>query len=587
MSITKVQFDGNTLIELPSCSWCQIPPVVKDYLDNVSYSPDNSLASSVESYAAQTTSYKKSEPVGMAVAVETGKLTLTDEYNSANMTCDVSAGTAVLRNITPSAGGYYAEKVNGQIVKAGRLAPTGALRWIYVPSAGYGYLNGGHDANVRDLGGWDCGGGTVKYGKIIRGGQLDGLNGGESHLSNADKSTFVNLLRVKKEIDLRDYDRGQSTLGTEVTYEEYPVSMYGGAIANAAQQAILKNVMRSIFSSAVKNECVYIHCEMGNDRTGTVCFLIEALLGMSRSDIDKEYELSTFAHYASGTSKLRTASTWQGMLEQFENCSSGENYMLRAANYLERIGITIEEINAFREAMTDGTPETLTSTVNTYTVTNTLTHFSTDSTVEHVTKAQPFHEILTPESGCIAKTVTVKMSGVNITSTTAKTIIDASAEINADNHRVEISVPNVSGNLVITAAAEPAAAEYTNLFDSSAMREDTRITSGGALETNSSYNVSNAIPISNNADVVRIKGAGLNGSNAGQNRVVYLYNIASESGTKASYISNQANYSYDSENDVIIFTTKTDTTPFVGIRFSFPSSNDGSNIIVTVNEALT
>ena len=40
---------------------------------------------------------------------------------------------------------------------------------------------------------------------------------------------------------------------------------------------------------------------------------------------------------------------------------------------LEATGITIEKINAFRAAMIDGTPETVTADIATYSITKTLT----------------------------------------------------------------------------------------------------------------------------------------------------------------------------------------------------------------------
>jgi hypothetical protein len=43
------------------------------------------------------------------------------------------------------------------------------------------------------------------------------------------------------------------------------------------------------------NKPVYFHCHIGADRTGCLGFLIEGLLGVSESDIYKEYELTTFS----------------------------------------------------------------------------------------------------------------------------------------------------------------------------------------------------------------------------------------------------------------------------------------------------
>jgi hypothetical protein len=37
---------------------------------------------------------------------------------------------------------------------------------------------------------------------------------------------------------------------------------------------------------------MYMHCTYGRDRTGTVCYLLEALLGVSKGDCRKDYGLS-------------------------------------------------------------------------------------------------------------------------------------------------------------------------------------------------------------------------------------------------------------------------------------------------------
>ncbi len=41
-----------------------------------------------------------------------------------------------------------------------------------------------------------------------------------------------------------------------------------------------------------ENYPIYLHCTYGNDRTGTICYLLEALLGVRDEDLLKEYRLS-------------------------------------------------------------------------------------------------------------------------------------------------------------------------------------------------------------------------------------------------------------------------------------------------------
>ena len=41
---------------------------------------------------------------------------------------------------------------------------------------------------------------------------------------------------------------------------------------------------------------IYFHCHGGADRTGTLAFLLEGLLGVSESDISKDFELTTYSN---------------------------------------------------------------------------------------------------------------------------------------------------------------------------------------------------------------------------------------------------------------------------------------------------
>ena len=41
---------------------------------------------------------------------------------------------------------------------------------------------------------------------------------------------------------------------------------------------------------------IYFHCHGGADRTGTLAFLLEGLLGVSESDMAKDFELTTYSN---------------------------------------------------------------------------------------------------------------------------------------------------------------------------------------------------------------------------------------------------------------------------------------------------
>lgn len=76
---------------------------------------------------------------------------------------------------------------------------------------------------------------------------------------------------------------------------------------------------------------MYLHCVGGADRTGTLAFLIEALVGVSESDLSKDYELTSF----DGSHTRRRSDPGQGNTE----------YILKyLINYLRQFeGSTINE----------------------------------------------------------------------------------------------------------------------------------------------------------------------------------------------------------------------------------------------------
>ena len=68
----------------------------------------------------------------------------------------------------------------------------------------------------------------------------------------------------------------------------------GNAVRNEnAMRRSLKGIFEVLADE--RNYPVYIHCNAGADRTGTVAFLINGLLGVSEADLIRDYELTSFS----------------------------------------------------------------------------------------------------------------------------------------------------------------------------------------------------------------------------------------------------------------------------------------------------
>ena len=197
--------------------------------------------------------------------------------------------------------------------------------------------------NVRDIGGWKTQNGkTVKQGMLYRGIELDGAVESTFRLTPTGLSTMVDTLGIRYDMDLRSSTvnvNKTDALGETVVHKYYPVSYYADFFNPADKETV-----RKIFSdlSNKNNYPVYMHCTYGRDRTGTVCYLLQGLLGVSKEDASKEYSLTVFSGLnidKQGFAKLEAA------VEDFR----GSTFQEKVENYLISIGVTRGEINSIRE----------------------------------------------------------------------------------------------------------------------------------------------------------------------------------------------------------------------------------------------
>lgn len=251
----------------------------RDFIRNVDYSGDPGYTIS---YVDQYRNTASDEPLPFKVstggAAKIRMKALTSPYSGAEWTV---SGTSVY-NLIPGVVYHYDVLNNaGAVLKSGFVRPVGQVRMIN----GFSY-------NVRDMGGWHADGGTIAYGKLYRGAQLEGI-------TNNGKNIFLNDLGISIDLDLRrtksdGSERPSDVLNLGVNgYENIPTLKFfdngSGNTCDLYQMAI-----RDIINWLGEGKPVYFHCAGGADRTGSLSFLIEALLGVSESDLSKDYELTSF-----------------------------------------------------------------------------------------------------------------------------------------------------------------------------------------------------------------------------------------------------------------------------------------------------
>lgn len=416
-----------------SIEWHQCPELVRNYLENVTYDPADYITSQIANYAPATAVVSNYKPIGQ----EAGGVM---HYNE------------VPNILTPFAG----------TDAAGTLKPLDALRWIRTRD------NSAEAWNVRDLGGWACDGGTVKYGLLIRGGKL----------SAADRAVLVGELGVQHDLDLRGREGGgsddepdmeESPLGSDVWYTRTQQYAWYALTPVATWQAYF----RCVIDAVTHREPVYFHCTAGADRTGTLACVLEGLLGMSQSNIDKDYELTTF-YSGSGTDALarrRNEPEWIGLINAIK-AVSGDTFRDKCVHFaVGTCGMSLADINAYRAAMINGTPEQL----HWYqSITKNLTGCTISNGASQVDYGESYTATLTPENGKTMTSVVIKMGGVDITATAYL----------AESGTIQIA--KATGAITITAAASAPSVTYgikLNLTNCASSNTDDSIAEGAAYTT--------------------------------------------------------------------------------------------------------
>lgn len=507
---------------------------VANFLDNVTYDPSDYSSSQIANYV---TSASSNHPVGVTINMKTaGTLTVVDGYTGRTVSKDVSAGDVTIYNCTPGATSKFVlVGADGSIVQNGVIKPTGACRMIRMTNVD----------NIRDLGGWACDGGTVKYGKLFRGGEMYGF------LTDDGKQQALDMLGILKEIDLRFAEdlNGRTESGFGPTVDMLWVDMTWNALTYQKSSGNIKAIFDPLFDYVIAGKPTYFHCSAGADRTGVVALICEAILGVSQPDCDKDYELTNF-YTGVGTdadARRRDEAVWTREIT-YLNTYSGTTFCEKTMNFLLSCGITLEKINAFRDAMIDGSPTALTANIANYSVTKTLDGVTVDNSAASAKQYQPFTAKVAPVNGKAIGTIKVMMGGVDITdsvftgtsdvlrrsvtknlteclsSNTRASVIDGqsyvttltansgfainSVTITMGGVDVStyykdgiISIPEVTGDIVITATAVTSAPAYTNQLVN-AIDMSGNVIGKTAMYTNKRYNSSSGDPVDNTGTLI-------------------------------------------------------------------------------------
>lgn len=204
--------------------------------------------------------------------------------------------------------------------------------------------------NVRDIGGYTtlCGD-TVRQGMILRCGQLSNSSGNATITAKGITEMTQNL-GVRSEIDLRRVSNGEngglteSVLGSTVRYYSFPMD-YSGSMLEGTYAEDNVASLRGVFAVLADetNYPVIFHCAIGTDRTGMVAYMLEALLGMSETDIIRDYLYSNFGNIGGSRSISTIRSKYAKVVKNYDGATLQE----KTYRYLnEVVGVPTEQLDA-------------------------------------------------------------------------------------------------------------------------------------------------------------------------------------------------------------------------------------------------
>ena len=272
----------------------------------------------------------------------------TDPEVTDTVTAKVNSEGAPIYDVQPGLECYYDTYLYNNVIGSGTLTTEGPVRMIYLPTM----------RNVRDLGGWTTSDGrTIKYGKLIRGSELNGM-----HVASAADIRHLMILGVEAELDLRaDYEdaHGVSAFGFKSSKQAggdnlatYLYTSDSGQLPSHMSQYIYVQRWRLEFNFIVSNlragRTVYFHCRWGADRTGYLALLLEGLLGVPYDGLIKDYELTSFA------SQNKKKDMIDPVIE-FIKSHKGETLQDKFYNFwVERVGVKPADVDFFINEMLEG-----------------------------------------------------------------------------------------------------------------------------------------------------------------------------------------------------------------------------------------
>jgi hypothetical protein len=202
-------------------------------------------------------------------------------------------------------------------------------------------------SNTRDIGGYYTTDGKyrVRQGMVYRGANADGIY-------PVDRELMISKYGIKTDLDLRG-DAHYSPLGPSVQLVCVSAPYYAGTstgIDATSYQGALRTAIKTFANK--DNYPIYVHCAIGRDRTGTIAFLINALLGVGIEDLRLDYELSLLSETGdSGVKATDLIGSINTLYTYLRDYKAGGTLQENTEQFMLDLGITQAEIDSIRTIM--------------------------------------------------------------------------------------------------------------------------------------------------------------------------------------------------------------------------------------------
>ena len=180
--------------------------------------------------------------------------------------------------------------------------------------------------------------------------QPKGFVTGRSRITGENRRMWLSDFGLKSDIDLRSdrecYGMTGSPLGPSVAWFHYSGKCYEPFVNTQGGRESFARVFRVMLEE--KNYPVDFHCIAGQDRTGSVSFVLLALLGADDTALYHDWAVTGFFNPESNWFNYKKR--FCAMCREFERFG-GADMRLNAEAYVKKCGFTDDDIARFRALM--------------------------------------------------------------------------------------------------------------------------------------------------------------------------------------------------------------------------------------------